>query len=412
MLRRDFLKFAGAGTALGFVSLGSQAWAIQNRQGTKRRLVVVFLRGAADGLNVVVPYTEQQYYAMRPTIAIPQPGRPDGALDLDGRFALHPSLVSLMPLWKEKSLAFVHASGSPDESRSHFDAQAFMESGTPGVRTTPDGWLNRTLAHLTGPRTATEAVNFGDTMPRILKGSMPVASIAAGKGAHSGPIALDRPAVHAAFDDMYSGSDDLSVAYRQGQSARSRFMSELEQDMSEAAAGAPPPKGFTEAVEKFCQLARRDATIEVAFFALSGWDTHVHQGGSQGTLAKNLHQLGEGLSGFRSGLGADYENTAIMVISEFGRTAHENGDGGTDHGHGNVMWLLGGAVQGGKVYGDWPGLEEHELHESRDLAVTTDFRTTTAAVLRSHLRLPPQAIAAVFPGNGGAADKSLPVIRT
>jgi len=409
MRRREFLGAAAVLGGLTLVPVGRQAWAARNPAGAQRRLVVVFLRGAVDGLNVVIPYTDHNYYAMRPTIAVARPGQKDGALDLDSRFGLHPQLAPLMPLWTERSLAFVHACGSPDESRSHFEAQAYMETGTPGVKTTTDGWLNRTLAALPGPRSSTEAVNFGPTMPRILHGTMPVASLpSAGGGGH--PAAeLAKPAIHSAFDEMYSGTDTLSVAYREGQSAQARLMSDLEQDMSEAGGGAPSPRGFAEDVGHFCKLARKDPTIEMGFFALSGWDTHVRQGAADGQLASHLRGLGQGLAAFRSGLGDQYGSTVILVMSEFGRTAHENGNAGTDHGHGNVMWVMGGPVAGGKVYGDWPGLSAEHLHEDRDLAVTTDFRTVASAVLSGHLKLPPSAMAAIFPKAPGG--KAVPILR-
>jgi uncharacterized protein (DUF1501 family) len=412
MHRRDLLKLGGAGAALGYFRLGSHAWAAINPNGAKRRLVVIFLRGAVDGLNVVVPYTEAAYYKLRPTIAVPRPGQTNGSLDLDGKFGLHPALASLMPLWKERSLAFVHASGSPDESRSHFEAQAYMESGTPGVKTTTDGWMNRLLAALPGPHAATEAVNFGPTMPRILRGRMPVSSIGENKGGRQSRIALDRPAVHTTFDEMYSGDSALSVAYHEGQSAHAQFMSELQRDMTEAAGDAPTPKGFAEDVAKFCRLAQHDPTVQVGFFALSGWDTHVREGSAaEGVLPVHLRQLGDGLAGFRSGLGSAYADTAILVISEFGRTARENGDGGTDHGHGNVMWALGGAIKGGKVYGKWPGLDDHELHEARDLAVMTDFRSVAGSVLSEHLRLTPADLGAVFPDAESALASRIDIVH-
>ncbi len=397
MKRREFLCAVGGMGGLAILQIGRQAWAAQNPRGATRRLVVVFLRGGVDGLNVVVPYAERRYYSLRPTIALAQPGKSGGVLDLDGHFGLHPQLAPLLPLWKERSLAFVHACGSPDETRSHFEAQAYMEAGTPGVRTTPDGWLNRTLAALPGPRAPTEAVNFGETMPRILRGHMPVASLSTAGGSVDSARSLSHPLIHSAFDQMYSGTDSLSVAYRQGQNAHARLMSDLERDMTEAAAGAPSPKGFAEDVARFCKLVRKDATIEIGFFGLSGWDTHVREGAEHGQLASHLRQLAQGLAGFRTGLGDEYSRTVIMVMSEFGRTARENGNAGTDHGHGNVIWLLGGPVRGGKVYGDWPGLGEGKLHGDRDLAVTTDFRVVIGAVLGAHLGLSDAALATILP---------------
>jgi uncharacterized protein (DUF1501 family) len=411
MRRRDVLYSGAALGGMAFVRIGSRAWAVQNPGGASHRLVVVFLRGAVDGLNVVIPHTEQAYYAMRPTIAVPPPGHPDGAIELNGQFALHPQLAMLMPQWKERSLAFVHACGSTNPSRSHFEAQAFMESGTPGVTLTPDGWLNRTLAAIPGPHASTEAVNFGPTMPRILHGAMPVASLpsAGGGGAMKSSGVLAQPMVHAAFDSLYAGDDSLSVAYRQGQSAHTRLMGDLGQDMTEAAGGAPSPTGFAEDAAHFCKLVRKDPTIQIGFFALSGWDTHVREGGVQGQLATHLRQLGQGLAEFPKGLGEEgYGRTVIVVVSEFGRTARENGNAGTDHGHGNVMWVMGGPVAGGKVYGEWPGLSDGHLHEDRDLAVTTDFRTAIGSVLTGHLHLPVSATERIFPG---APRGSVPLLR-
>jgi uncharacterized protein (DUF1501 family) len=399
MRRRDFLRSSAAAGGLSFLSFAPGAWAVQNRAAGQQRLVVVFLRGAIDGLNVVVPYAEPDYYSLRPNIAIARPGQTAGALDLDGRFGLHPALASLMPLWKERSLAFVHASGSPDESRSHFEAQAFMETGTPGVRTTPDGWMNRVLAALPGPHAPTEAVNFGATTPKILEGSMPVASVSTherGGGGADG-MALD-PGADSTFDRMYTGTDSISVAYREGRQAQTQLNSDLSRDMMEAAGGAPSAKGFPEDAAKLCQLMKQDPTIQLAFFGLSGWDTHVRQGGAEGQLAYHLKPLGEGLAQLRTGLGSTYGQTVVLVISEFGRTARENGNGGTDHGHGNAMWVMGGSVNGGKVFGNWPGLDDEELHEARDLAVTTDFRSVIGRVLAGHIKLDGHKIATVFPG--------------
>jgi len=400
MRRRDFLRYSAAAGGVSLFPFAKGAWAVQNSAAGEQRLVVVFLRGAVDGLSVVVPYTESEYYTLRPNIAISRPGQTGGALDLDSRFGLHPALSSLIPIWKERSLAFVHASGSPDESRSHFDAQAYMESGTPGVRTTPDGWMNRVLAALPGRHAPTEALNFGKTMPKILEGAVPVASISTheyGGGMGDAAPAQD-PAAGAIFDRMYTGVDPVSVAYREGRQAQTQLMSDLSRDMMEAAGGAPSTKGFPEDAAKLCQLMKQDPTIQLAFFGLSGWDTHVRQGGAEGQLANHLKPLAEGLAQLHAGLGSLYGRTAVLVISEFGRTARENGNGGTDHGHGNAMWVMGGPVKGGKVYGSWPGLDEENLHQQRDLAVTTDFRMVIGDVLTRHLKLDTRQVASVFPG--------------
>ncbi|HEY3776690.1 MAG TPA: DUF1501 domain-containing protein [Rhizomicrobium sp.] len=412
MRRRDFLRCSTAAGGLSLFSFRQAAWAVQNKIAGGERLVVVFLRGAVDGLNVVVPYTEEEYYSLRPNIAIARPGRTGGALDLDGHFGLHPALASLMSAWKERSLAFIHASGSPDESRSHFDAQAYMEAGTPGVRTTPDGWMNRALAAIPGRHVPTEAVNFGRSMPRILQGAMPVASISPhehGRGMGDAP-ALGS-AVDIVFDRLYAGSDPISIAYREGRQAQTQLMSDLSRDMIQAAGGAPSAKGFPEDAARLCELMKQDPTIQLAFFGLSGWDTHVREGAAEGQLAYHLKPLGEGLAQLRAGLGDIYARTVIIVISEFGRTARENGNGGTDHGHGNAMWVMGGPVRGGRVYGQWPGLEEDDLHEGRDLAVTTDFRSVIGDILGRHLKLDTGQIESVFPAAGRSHGADTEVVR-
>ena len=397
--RRDFLRAAAALSAAGVVLIGTHGWAASaaGHDSNQSRLVVVFMRGAVDGLNVVVPYGDSQYYEQRPNIAIPRPDGGDGsALDLDGHFGLHPALSSLMPLWRDRTLAFVHACGSPDPTRSHFDAQDFMESGTPGVRTTPDGWMNRVLAALPGFHGPTEAVSLGATLPRILTGRMAVANILLGRAA-ARPMPLDNPRIENAFGQLYAGSDQLSEAFREGQAARKRLLAELEQDMTVADAGAPPPDGFPGDTARLARLIARDPTIRLAFLAVGGWDTHVNEGSFKGQLANRLKPFGDGLASFANQLGPAYADTVVLVVSEFGRTVHENGNGGTDHGHGNVMWVMGGAISGGRVYADWNGLASSDLYQERDLPVTTDFRAPISSILRSHMRVTPQQINLIFP---------------
>ncbi|HEY6393843.1 MAG TPA: DUF1501 domain-containing protein [Candidatus Binataceae bacterium] len=398
--RRAFFKRAAFLSASGIVLLSPHAWAarILGEGGSKRRLVVVFLRGAVDGLNVVVPHGEPAYYDARPTIAIGRTGGESGAIDLDGFFGLHPALQPMIGPWKDGTLAFVHACGSPDPTRSHFDAQDYIESGTPGVKSTQDGWLNRVLAVLPGAHGPTEALSLGPTLPRILAGKMPVANIGVGRQA-ARPMPMDRPNIEAAFDRLYTANDPISRAYREGRAARQRLRSELSQDMAEANAGAPSPVGFSEDTDRLARLINRDPAIRVAFLALGGWDTHVNQGSANGQLAGHLKPLGEGLAAFTKALAAVYQDTVVIVVSEFGRTMHENGNAGTDHGHGNVMWVMGGPVRGAKVYGKWPGLSTAELYQERDLAVTTDFRDVIANVLESHMQLTGAEIDKVFPGH-------------
>ncbi|HYM30767.1 MAG TPA: DUF1501 domain-containing protein [Candidatus Cybelea sp.] len=393
--RRTLLQAAAAGALVNVLPIGRSGWAATAGVAGPK-LVVVFLRGAVDGLNVVVPHGERAYYDERPHIAIPRQGGENGVIDLDGHFGLHPALRPMQALWRDGSLAFVHACGSPDTTRSHFDAQDYMESGTPGLKTTPDGWLNRVVAELPGPHGPTDALGLGPTLPRILTGRMPVAMLPLGRGA-ARPMAIDRPEVAANFDRLYAGDDSMSRAYQEGRTARSKLVVEMADEMKAADNGAPPPDGFSNDTERLARLMSQDHSIRIAFLALGGWDTHVNQGSAQGQLANHLKPLADGLAAFAQAMGPAWHETVVLVISEFGRTMRENGNGGTDHGHGNVMWVMGGPVRGGKVYGPWPGLGSAALYQGRDLAVTTDFRHPIAAVLERHFRLTDTQLAKVFP---------------
>ena len=420
MDRRTLLKAFGAAGVTGLLPL-SRGWAAVtgDAQTPAPRLIVVMLRGAVDGMNVVVPYGDDDYYRLRSSIAINKPGSGDeknpGALDLDGHFGLHPALASLMPLWQSKKLAFVHASGSPDETRSHFDAQDYMESGTPGVKRTSDGWMNRLLAQL--PKTprsdnySLDAVSLGPTLPRIFSGSENVANVPLGRDATK-QTAMDKPEVNAAFDRMYADAGTLGAAYKEGRESRTRVMSDLtappmtgDASMTMAAGmdkdasmGAPAPQGFSLDSSQLATLIHRNPGLQVSFMQLGGWDTHVNQGAGSGQLANRLKPLGEGLSTLATQLGPEFDNTVVVVMSEFGRTARQNGTNGTDHGHGNAMWVMGGKIAGGKVYGDWRGLSTDALHEGRDLPVSTDFRSVLAGIGSQHLRLSDAQLARVFPG--------------
>jgi uncharacterized protein (DUF1501 family) len=398
MKRRQFLIQSSLFSASSLIAIGTDGWAARSFAAVDpnpQRLVVVFLRGAIDGLSVVVPYREPTYYTDRPTIAIPQPGQPNGALDLDGQFGLHPALSSLLPLWQQKSLAFVHACGSNDETRSHFDAQDYLESGTPGVKTTRDGWMNR-LMGVMSDKNPIQAVSVGATTPRILLGKRAVANLASGRGAGN-RMQIDKPQVATAFDRLYSSNDALSQTYREGRVARTELLKDLEAEMKIANNGATLPNGFPGDAQRLAGLMSRDPRIQVSFLAVGGWDTHINQGASQGQLARNLEQLAKGLVALQSGLGAAYQHTTIVVMSEFGRTVKENGNGGTDHGHGNAIWLLGGGIRGGTVYGKWAGLEPAQRYQGRDLAVTTDFRDVLGTVLTQRLGVDKSKLQQVFP---------------
>ncbi|HEY1298885.1 MAG TPA: DUF1501 domain-containing protein [Stellaceae bacterium] len=404
--RRDLLA---APLVAGLLRFGAQAWAAP-ADGGPRRLIVIMLRGAVDGLSVVVPYGEDAYYDARPTIAIPRPGTAGSVLPLDSRFGLHPALAGLMPLWAEKGLAFVHAAGSPDPTRSHFDAQRYIETGTPGRDTTPDGWMNRLLQALPGERGSTDALAIGPTLPRILAGKAPVANLALGSSAAKA-LPIDRPELGAAFDRLYAGTAAVDRAWREGRSARARLIAGLAAEQRAADNGAPPPTGFPAQAARLARLIARDTSIRLAFVALGGWDSHVDQGSTAGPVARRLRLLGDGLAVLARGLGAAWRDTAIVVVSEFGRTVRENGDGGTDHGHGNVIWFAGGVINGGRVYGDWPGLAPDRLYQRRDLAVTTDFRAAIGLVVARHLRLSDSQLAAIFPSAPAAGADLAAMVR-
>ncbi|MDJ0726482.1 MAG: DUF1501 domain-containing protein [Prochloraceae cyanobacterium] len=406
MKRRKIVQYGSLFAAASLISVGMNSWVVKAIAGSNnKKLIVIFLRGAIDGLNVVVPYRESAYYEARPTIAIPTPDDEGGAIDLDGRFGLNPALIDIMPFWQQNNLAFIHASGSTDPTRSHFEAQDYLETGTPGVKSTTSGWMNRLLT-ISPQNNPTRAVNVGNNMPLILKGNMAVANLNSANAKRQLPI--DRSAINEAFDRLYSGQDAVSLAYQEGRKAREIVMKEINKEMMEADRGAPTPINFVKDARRLARLMAGDAKTQLGFMALGGWDTHVNQGSTRGRLTRNLKPLGMGLAALIKELGSVYQDTAIVVMSEFGRTVAENGNRGTDHGHGNAIWLLGGNIKGGKVYGEWPGLSESALYQGRDLAVTTDFRTAIASVLSQHLQLSGSDLENVFPGY--SANRLLPLI--
>jgi uncharacterized protein (DUF1501 family) len=398
MHRRHFLQTLTLGAGL-VVPLGRHAWAATApAAATSRKLIVVMLRGAVDGLNVVAPVGDPNYRRLRPAIGLGTSGSADGGIDLDGYFALHPALAPVLPLWRQNRLAFVHASGSPDATRSHFDAQDYMESATPGVKSTQDGWMNRLAGALPGASSPNRLISIGAVMPRIVSGPAAAMNLPNGPAATRATV-LDRPAVGAAFDQLYAANARFASAYSAGQSAHKEVMeASSSKEMLAADNGAPLPNGFPDDAARLADLMRRDPKMQLAFIALGGWDTHANQGGASGQLANRLAPLGQGLALLAERLGPLMNDTTIVVMSEFGRTARQNGNGGTDHGHGNVMWLLGGSVNGGKVHGRWPGIGDDQLNEGRDLAVTTDFRSVLAQVCERHLLLGDAALSRLFPG--------------
>ena len=397
--RRVFLKggaMAVVGTAAIPSFLSRAAFAAETASQGRKRLVVIFQRGAADGLNIVVPHAESSYYAMRPTIAIPR----QNVIDLDGFFGLHPSMASFKPLWDQGHLAIVHAAGSPDTTRSHFDAQDYMESGTPGLKSTEDGWLNRTLRvdKHADPDSPFRAIALGSRLPRALTGSSPAVAI---DNVNNFGVGGRNPAAQPlsnTFEAMYASSVD-SVLHGTGTETFDavKMLKSADPNKYTPAPGANyPGGGLGQALRQVAQLIKADLGVEVAFTDVGGWDHHVNEGSVQGQIANRLQELSQSMSAFWTDLGDLAESTVVVTMSEFGRTARENGNRGTDHGHANVMFVMGGPVKGGRVYGRWPGLAPEQLNEGRDLALTTDFRRVLGEAVYRHLGA--KDLNAVFPG--------------
>jgi len=398
--RRVFMKNGG----LALLSLGFApaflSRTVEAATAVRRKiLITIFQRGAVDGLNMVVPFGERDYYAARPSIAVPRPNDPEGAVDLDGFFGLHPRLAPLKPFWDARQLAIVHASGSPDGTRSHFDAQDYMESATPGVRSTQDGWLNRCLhAREHADATPFRAVALAPNLPRSLQGMEPALAIGQiGQFGIRAGQATDM--LQASFESEYAAAAD-SVLHRTGGEAFDAVKMLKSADPSKYLPenGAEYPRSaFGDALRQIAQLVKADIGLEVAFAELGGWDTHVNQGNAVGQLAQRLDDFSHGIGALARDLGDRLGDTVILTMSEFGRAVAENGNRGTDHGHGNAMFIIGGQnVRGGKVYGRWPGLAREHRYEGRDLAVTTDFRAVFAEIVRGHLGV--SDTRTIFPG--------------
>jgi uncharacterized protein (DUF1501 family) len=387
--RRVFIR-SGALAAIGTAALPTfLARAVyaspDGSQPGSKRLVVIFQRGAADGLNIVVPHGERSYYALRPTISIPR----NAVLNLDGFFGLHPAMAPLQSLWNQGHLAIVHAAGSPDPTRSHFDAQDFMESGTPGVKATEDGWLNRSLHGASSDDTKSpfRAIALSASLPRILSGSEPATAVSnisqfgvGGSNPKASPIAHT-------FEAMYDQSVD-TVLHGTGQETFEavKMLKAANPAKYAPAPGAEYPRGrFGDSLQQLAQLIKANLGVQVAFADMGGWDHHVNEGNTQGQLANVLREFSQSLGAFWIDLGDLAEETIVITMSEFGRTARENGNRGTDHGHANVMFVMGGPVKGAQVYGRWPRLDQSQLYEGRDLAVTTDFRRVVGEAVYRHL---------------------------
>ncbi len=410
MNRRFFLKDSGIALAsLGAVTMSpsflTRALAQANQNGRRKILIAIFQRGAMDGLSAVIPYGEQEYYNLRSSIAVPRPGSSGlpnqaPAIDLDGFFALHPALASFKPIYDSGQLAIIHAAGSPDNTRSHFDAQDYMESATPGVKSTTDGWLNRYLQSNPGQKASPfRAVAMGANMPRAMQGKASAIAmnnindftIRAGGGEMG-------QAVQGGFEAMYEQTvnDALRGTGKETFEAV-KLLKRVNPTQYQPTAGVVYPRGqFGDRLKQIAQLIKSDIGLEVAFTDIGGWDTHANQGSSQGQLAIRLTELSQGISAIYADLKDRADDVVVVTMTEFGRTAKENGNRGTDHGHASVMFALGGSVKGGKVYGKWPGLKGSQLYESRDLAITTDFRDVFAELAKNHLGA--TNLNTIFPG--------------
>jgi len=410
MNRRYFLK--SGGVALASISAATMSPSFLTRalaqtggKGRRKILIAVFQRGAMDGLSAVVPYAEQEYYNLRSAIAVPRPGaggaQPNQApaIDLDGLFALHPALAPFKAFYDSGHLAIIHAAGSPDNTRSHFDAQDYMESATPGVKSTTDGWLNRYLqSNGAAEASPFRGVAMGPTLPRVMQGKASAIAInnindfTIRAGGETGQ------AVQGGFEAMYAQTvnDALRGAGKETFEAM-KLLKRVNPAQYKPSPDAVYPRGaFGDRLRQVAQLIKADIGLEIAFTDIGGWDTHANQGSSQGQLSLRLTELAQGLSALYLDLGERAEDVVILTMTEFGRTARENGNRGTDHGHASVMFALGGPVKGGKVYGKWPGLKSNQLYEGRDLAVTTDFRDVFAELAKKHLGA--TDLNAIFPG--------------
>jgi uncharacterized protein (DUF1501 family) len=406
MERRVFVKSG----ALALVTIGLSpsflrrtAFGMELANAPKGKvLICLFQRGAADALNIVVPHGERAYYAMRPSIAIPQPSSnaAGSAIDLDGFFGLHPALAPLKPLYDRGLLAPVHAVGSPSTTRSHFDAQDYMETGTPDVKGTTDGWLNRYLAvkgtcdECNLAKAPFRAVSLTPQTPRILEG--PSATVAMNS--------LDEFSVRATG----SSAERLEALYRTGSAdlvhgtgaemfdAVKMLRSANPQKYLPQNGAEYPRSQFGTRLLQIAQLIKANVGLEIAFADVGGWDTHVNQGSTTGQLAQRLDDFSRSIAALVTDLGDKMGDVVILTMSEFGRMAKENGNRGTDHGHAGALFVIGGHVKGGKVHGKWPGLEQEQLYEGRDLALTTDFRSVFAEVVQDHLGA--RALDRIFPG--------------
>ena len=411
VMRDGALAIVGASALPSFLTRSVLAQAT-TAQAKGKKLVVIFQRGAADGLNIVVPHREKTYYELRPTIAIPK----EQVIDLDGFFGLHPAMPALKPLWDQGHLAAIHACGSPDPTRSHFDAQDFMESGTPGLKATSDGWLNRALAAEDlgrGTHTASpfRAVALGTQLPRTLEGKIPAVAIGNLKDFNVGGQNPAAAPISSSFESMYDQSVNTVLHGTATETFEAvKMLKAADPGNYVPANGARYPNGqFGNSLKQIAQLLKANLGVEAAFADIGGWDTHQNQGSVNGQLANRLKEFSESIAAFWTDMGNDAENITLVTMSEFGRTVHQNGTGGTDHGHANVMFVLGGRVAGGRVYGKWPGMDKSQLYEERDLAITTDFRQVLGEAASKTLGA--RNLEIVFPGAGLQSNRFLEFLK-
>jgi len=391
--RRNVLK--GAMTLAPLVVAG-RAFATPAASDT--RLLVVFLRGAYDAANIVAPTGSDFYHQSRPTIGLarPDPANPDAPLPLDADWSLHPALrESIYPLWQKKQVAFVPFAGTDDMSRSHFETQDTIELGQPigGHRDYGSGFLARLAAALGTDK----PIAFTDQLPLCFRGGPVIPNLALNA---VGKPAID-PRQARLIEAMYKGDRvgkaDLGASVTEGFQVRDAVFRSLADEMAAASRGAVSPKGFELSARRIGHLMRDQ--FNLAFVDVGGWDTHVNQGGAQGYLAGRIGELGRGLAGFADEIGPDiWTKTIVIVLSEFGRTFHENGDKGTDHGHGSVYWVMGGTVAGGAIAGPQVALSAATLNQGRDLPVLTDYRSLIAEVIDRRYGLDSQRRQAIFPG--------------
>lgn len=413
MDRRYFLKTGGIGLASfglmaaapKFLHQFASAAALNTGYGKKKVLVTIFQRGAVDGLNMVVPHGESEYYNLRPTIAVAKPGQTDGAVNLDGYFGLHPSLKPLEKFWQSKQLAVITSAGSPDNTRSHFDAQDYMESGTPGNKGTKDGWLNRVMQNSSAKDDSPfRAVAMTQQLPRSLYGRAPSVAMT-NLADFSIKAGIYSQNMKGGFEGIYeqNAKDTLGATGKETFEAVN-YLKEANPLQYQPENGAVYPNSeLGRSLEQIAQLIKAGVGLEVAFAEAKGWDTHVNEGNGRGQLANLLGDFAQSIAAFGTDLGKRMDDVVLITMSEFGRTARENGNRGTDHGHANSMFILGNTVKGGKVYGDFKGLKNDKLYEGRDLDVTTDFRDIFAEAANKHMGS--KDVAKIFPNYTASREK-------